>query len=102
YAYTNAAATGVQGQRRFQVVRVPQFSSASLSSTITVPAWNGTAGGIFVLDVAGILNLNSATLSVDGLGFRGGAGMQLTGGAGANTDFRQPAPAGYTGTAIPG
>ena len=25
YAYTNAAATGTQGQRRFQVVRVPQF-----------------------------------------------------------------------------
>jgi uncharacterized repeat protein (TIGR01451 family) len=102
YAYTNAAATATQGQRRFQVVRVPQFSSASLSSTITVPAWNGTAGGIFVLDVAGILNLNSATLRVDGLGFRGGAGMQLTGGAGANSDFRQTAPAGYTGTAIAG
>lgn len=103
YTYTNAAATAVQGQRKFQVVRVPQFSSATLSSTLVVPAWNGTAGGIFALDVAGILNLNSATVSVDGLGFRGGAGMQLNGGVGgANSDFRQTAPAAYTGTVVNG
>ena len=51
------------------------------------------------MDTSNTLTLNGATVSVDGLGFRGGAGMQLTGGGGANTDYRQPAPATYTGAA---
>ncbi len=91
-AYTNAAATGTQGQRRFQVVRVPQYSTATLGSTLTASAWNGTTGGILVFDVAGTLNLGSATASVSGRGFRGGGARQLAGGAGgANTDYRSAA-----------
>jgi hypothetical protein len=43
-AYTNAAANsvaggGAQGVRRFQVIRVPQYSSATLSGTLAAPAW---------------------------------------------------------------
>ncbi|HEX7996407.1 MAG TPA: DUF6701 domain-containing protein, partial [Streptosporangiaceae bacterium] len=38
----------------------------------------------------GVLNLNSATISVNGLGFRGGAGRNSTTGSGANTDYRTP------------
>ena len=102
YSYTNAAATGTQGQRRYQVVRLPQYSTATLSSTLTASAWNGLTGGILALDVAGTLNLGSATVSVDGLGFRGGAGLQLTGAAGANADFLHTAPATYTGAAVAG
>ena len=102
YGYTNAAATGTQGQRTYQVVRLPQYSTATLSSTLTASAWNGLTGGILALDVAGTLNLGSATVSVDGLGFRGGAGLQLTGTAGANTDFLHTAPAAYTGAAVAG
>src|SRR4029077_169340 len=85
FTYTKAAATAAQGQRTFQVVRVPQYSSATLNyvaATPAAPAWNGATGGIFVLDVSGILTLNSATLSVNGLGFRGAAGLQLSGTAG--------------------
>src|SRR5262249_5086643 len=33
--YTNAAATATQGQRRFQVIRVPQYSSATLTAGLT-------------------------------------------------------------------
>jgi uncharacterized repeat protein (TIGR01451 family) len=106
FTYTKAAATATQGQRTFQVVRVPQYSSATLNyvaATPAAPAWNGATGGIFVLDVSGILTLNSATLSVDGLGFRGAAGLQLSGTAGrTNTDYRNTAPAAYTGTAVAG
>src|SRR5262249_21126243 len=51
--YTNADATGTQGQRRFQVVRVPQYSSATLSSGLTASPWDGTTGGILAVDVSG-------------------------------------------------
>ncbi len=68
-----------QGQRRFQVVRVPQYVSATLGGTLTAPAWNGATGGTVIVDVAGGLNLNGNTIDVTGLGFRGGAGIQMGG-----------------------
>src|SRR5262249_9791453 len=86
-SYANSAATGTRGQRKFQVVRVPQYTSATMGSTLTALAWNGSTGGILALDVAGSLNLNSATVSVSGLGFRGAAGRRLTGGTGGGNDF---------------
>ncbi len=83
---------------------MPQYTNASFSATSgpTALAWNGSTGGVLALDVSGTLTLNGATVVVDGLGFRGGAGMQLTGGGGLNTDYRQPAPATYTGVAEAG
>lgn len=90
--YRSAAATSSRGARRFQVVRVPQYSSATLSSSLTAAAWNGSTGGVLVFDVAGNLNLGGTTVSVDGKGFRGGGTQQLNGGSGgANTDFRNVA-----------
>jgi fimbrial isopeptide formation D2 family protein/uncharacterized repeat protein (TIGR01451 family) len=87
YSYNRAAATSSKGQTTFQVIRVPQYSSATLSSGLTAAAWDGTSGGILVIDVAG--NLTAAgTVSVDGLGFRGGGTQQWSGGSGANTDYR--------------
>jgi len=87
-AYANAAATGTRGQRRYQVIRVPQYSSATFGSGLTAAGWNGTTGGILAVDVAGALALGGV-VSVDGKGFRGGSGRGLTGGTGgANTDYR--------------
>ncbi|MGH9143690.1 MAG: DUF11 domain-containing protein, partial [Vicinamibacterales bacterium] len=93
YNYTNQtfATTTTQGQRTYQVIRVPQYTTASLSSTLTALAWNGATGGILAIDVSGTMTLNGATVSVNGLGFRGAGGRQLTGDATAglaNTDFR--------------
>jgi uncharacterized repeat protein (TIGR01451 family) len=157
YAYTNAAATGTQGARRFQVIRVPQHTTATISPAIVTPAWNGAVGGVFAVDSSGTVTMGSnagtgtvattagslvvsgtgtaflsqlhsgdtinitgetartiqqvvtntqiilataaATtgtgraftvphLSASGIGFRGGAGRQLAGGAGADTDYR--------------
>jgi uncharacterized repeat protein (TIGR01451 family) len=96
FAYTSAAASATKGASRFQVVLVPQYTSATLGAA-TAAAWNGTTGGILALDIAGQLNLGGANVSLDGMGFRGGAGMQLTGGAGANTDYWHVSPATYTG-----
>lgn len=88
-AYTNAPATGTDGQRTFQVIRAPVFANYTLGP-ITAQAWNGSAGGVLVFDVTGTLTLNSATVNVDGLGFRGGASIQSTSGSGAYTDYRTP------------
>lgn len=81
-AYTNA------GSSKYQVIRVPRYASAVLSSTLAAQPWNGSTGGVLMFDVTGALDLNSATVTVDGMGFRGGASRTLTGGAGANTDYR--------------
>lgn len=96
FGYTAAAESATKGQSTFQVVLVPQYLTATLSSTLTAAAWNGSTGGILALDVASTLTLGSATVSLDGMGFRGGAGLQLGGGGGTGTDFQQPAPATYT------
>ena len=88
YAYTNADATTSAGQRRFQVIRVPAYLNASLAGPLTAESWNGTTGGVLALEVVNELIFNGNTINVDGLGFRGGGGRQLTGGAGANTDYR--------------
>ncbi|HUW76639.1 MAG TPA: DUF6701 domain-containing protein [Gallionella sp.] len=90
-AYTNAGyVAGSSGQHTFQVIRVPVFANATLNSTLTALAWNGSRGGVLAFDVTGVLNLNSAAVSVDGLGFRGGAARNETSGSGANTDYRTP------------
>jgi len=87
-SYRTAAASGTAGQRSYQVIRVPQYSSATLTGTLTAPAWDGGTGGVVAFDVAGNLAWGGQTIDVLGRGFRGGAARQLTGGAGANTDFR--------------
>ncbi|HEY1799727.1 MAG TPA: C25 family cysteine peptidase [Terriglobales bacterium] len=97
FGYNSAAASGTQGQRTFQVVRVPHFATATLGTGLTAAAWNGSTGGIFVLDTSGALTLGGHTVTVDGLGFRGGAGLELNGGvAGSSTnDYRQVSPTTY-------
>jgi len=99
FAYHASAASATAGQSTYQVIVVPQYSTATLSSGLTASPWNGTTGGVLALDVSQTLTLNGATVMVDGLGFRGAAGLQMSGGGGANTDFVQPSPATYTPTA---
>ncbi len=97
YSYTTSAATATQGQFTFQVVRVPHYAAATLGAGLTATAWNGSTGGVVSLDLEGALALGGGKVTVDGLGFRGGAGLALTGGAGANTDYRLASPTTYTG-----
>ncbi len=89
--YVNAAAAPAvnptAGQATFQVIRVPQYTSATLSSTLAALAWNGATGGVLALDVAAQLTLGG-TVAVDANGFRGGAGRTLAGQAGTlATDY---------------
>jgi uncharacterized repeat protein (TIGR01451 family) len=101
FPYHSAGVSANAGQSTYQVILVPQYTTASFSAATppTALAWNGSTGGVLALDTSSTLTLNGATVSVSGQGFRGGAGLQLTGGGGANTDYEQPAPATYTGAA---
>ncbi len=72
-AYEQANATATTGRRTFQVIRVPQYANATVGGALTAPEWDGFSGGVVVIDAAFTLALN-ASINVDGLGFRGGAG----------------------------
>jgi uncharacterized repeat protein (TIGR01451 family) len=107
FAYHSAAVSATAGQSTYQVIVVPQYTTASFSAATppTALPWNGSTGGVLALDTSGTLTLNSATVSVNGQGFRGGAGLQMSGTPTpapnplpANTDFLQTAPATYTPT----
>ncbi|WP_153796474.1 gliding motility-associated C-terminal domain-containing protein [Foetidibacter luteolus] len=71
-AYTSHPGDGDQGKKTFQVVRVPQFSSLTLSQDITCPPFNGYAGGIIAFDVAADFDFNGHTINASARGFRGG------------------------------
>jgi hypothetical protein len=75
--------------RRFQVIRVPRYSSVSLSGTVTAAAWNGLAGGVVVMSVQGALTFGSNGIDVNGQGFRGGnyTGTDATGSGDSSTDY---------------
>lgn len=86
----------IPGQQTFQVIRVPQYTSATLSSTLTALAWNGSLGGVLAIDVASQLALGG-TVALDSLGFRGAGGIILTGTTGgAVTDYVFASPATLT------
>jgi LPXTG-site transpeptidase (sortase) family protein len=81
--------TATHGFRTFQVIRVPQYSSATLGAGLNAAPWNGAvhAGGVLAVDVAGGLNLNAQTVTLDQLGFKGALGVAQTGGADTGTDW---------------
>jgi uncharacterized repeat protein (TIGR01451 family)/fimbrial isopeptide formation D2 family protein len=70
--YTNDIATTTRGRRQFQVIRVPQYSNLTLNNTVSAREWDGSTGGIILMDVAGQLNLNNRTIDGKSRGFRGG------------------------------
>jgi hypothetical protein len=78
-SYTNT------GTSRYQVVRVPQYSSLTITGVLAPARWNGAAGGVVAVDVAGVLNFAGGSVNASGLGFRGGLGRAL-GGSNATTN----------------
>ncbi len=77
-SYSNAP-FGTQGQRTYQVIRIPQYTNATITSGLTASRWDGSTGGVVAYDVANNLSLAGATLDISGRGFRGGGGRQLEG-----------------------
>lgn len=68
-------ALATTNRRTFQIIKVPQYSSATLTGNVTAPPWNGTTGGVVLMDVSGTLNMGGFTIDVSGRGFRGGGGQ---------------------------
>lgn len=78
YSHANVDLVGGRGQRRYQVIRVPQYANATLGANLTASAWDGSRGGVLAIDVAARLDLAGGVADVTGLGFRGGGGRKLT------------------------
>ena len=61
---------------RTQIVRVPRYTILTVNGAgiLTCPAWNGSTGGVLVVEVQGNTSINSGgKVDVSGKGFRGGA-----------------------------
>ena len=68
-------ALATTNRRTYQIIKVPQYSSATLTGNVTSPYWNGSSGGVVLMDVSGTLNMGGFTIDVSGRGFRGGGGQ---------------------------
>ncbi len=97
FAYTQASPSTSIGQRRYQIIRVPQYASLTLSGSIRPLRWNGLVGGVAAVDVAGAVNFAGAGphITASGTGFRTGYGER---GGTSNGDTTM----GTTSVAIPG
>ena len=66
--------TATTNASRAQVVKVPRYNTVTITpgSSLSAQPWNGSTGGILVLDASGNVTIESgATIDVSGLGFRG-------------------------------
>lgn len=57
---------------KVQLIRVPYFPSLTVNNTLSCLAWDGSKGGVLIVNSATEVNLN-APVNVSGKGFRGGA-----------------------------
>jgi hypothetical protein len=87
-------AFGTDGQYTYQVIRIPVYYNLILNADITPPSWDGSTGGVIVMAVINNLNMNGQAINVTGAGFRGGAGVQMSGtGSASARDFVNVSPA---------
>ncbi len=54
-----------------QVVSIPVYEEANVVSTLQAPGWNGATGGVLIIEVNGVLELE-ADINLSETGFRGG------------------------------
>lgn len=63
---------------KVQMVSIPQYVNATVTSTLQPADWNGTTGGVLAFEVSGTLTLTGAgQIDANGKGFRGGANTQV-------------------------
>ncbi|HKL39821.1 MAG TPA: hypothetical protein VJ894_04035, partial [Cryomorphaceae bacterium] len=55
-----------------QLVRVPQYQNATVTDALTCQAWQGSIGGVLVMEISNELTLE-APITTNGMGFRGGS-----------------------------
>lgn len=59
-----------------QLVKVPQYTDATVTADLIGKAFDGGNGGVIAIDVTNTLTLN-ANIDADGIGFRGATGLNL-------------------------
>ncbi|WP_300663223.1 PKD domain-containing protein [Fluviicola sp.] len=80
---------------RVQLIRVPQYTNTTVTGTLFPQNWNGSTGGVLVLEVSGTLTIN-APVSANGTGFRGSfSSSNPDGGCGNFTDYYYPVSSGH-------
>jgi len=90
---------------KVQIIKVPRYYTLTISGigSITCPAWNGSVGGIAVVETQSNCILSSIpSFSVTGKGFRGGAKSNLSGYGGAQFGFLIQGEGSYKGESIAG
>lgn len=55
-----------------QIIKVPRYVTAVVKGILTCPPWNGSTGGVLVVEASGAIDIQSGVIDVSGLGFRGG------------------------------
>lgn len=81
---------------RIQLIRVPRYTDARVTGTLTGSAWNGKTGGVIALIVEDTLYLDGL-IEASSLGFRGGTIQQNTANA---CNFLTDANAYFYNTAV--
>lgn len=59
---------------KVQLIRVPYFNSVNITDTLTCLPWDGSKGGVLVLNVRDTVTMNK-DINVSGKGFRGGIAL---------------------------
>ncbi len=75
--YSQVTPAGLTAKKAFQVIRVPQYLSVSLSPGVTALPWDGSSGGIVAFDVYNTLDFSGGSIDVTGKGFRGGGSQDV-------------------------
>lgn len=92
--YANAG-FGADGQYTYEVIHVPSYYNLSLGSTLRPPDWDGATGGVLVVNVVNVLDMNGQTIDASGAGFRGGGGVLVNGWYDNGTDFVVMSPTNF-------
>jgi len=71
-----------------QLVRVPEYADVTAQQS-TCQAWDGSTGGVFVIDVSGTLTMQG-DIDVSALGFRGGQAVDAATAGNDETNYFYP------------
>lgn len=80
--YYSRSFSSTTGVRTYQVIRVPRYYNLRIDDnmSVTAPPWNGSTGGVIVLEAANRITLRSGSVvNANALGFRGGGGKYFEG-----------------------
>ncbi len=83
-----------------QIIRVPRYTTLSLSGagSITCNTWNGSTGGVVVVEVQGNTTLAAGTsINTTAKGFRGGSPLRATGFGSTSTGHNYGSPGSNNG-----